>query len=322
MTGEWAESGQMRRFQPARERDRRAMSIAARQRRLVTLEQLLRCGFTPSGIQGRTRRGRLFRLYSGVYSLAPPPFDHRQRWLAAVLACGPEALLFGSPAAMLLGMARETAAKPQVCVPGDCGRRRKGIVVRRRRIAPCDRSSRAGIPCTGAARTLLDVAAISSPDELERMLITADSLRILNRRRLEELVDEHAGARGVRSLRVLLAADPARVRSQVEADLLRLSRARRLPEPLVNHRIEVGGVTLEVDFCWPALRIVAEVDGYAFHGGRGRANADCDRDQRLALAGWRVHRFTADQVRDHPEETIRRLAALLEAGRAGQIRPI
>lgn len=310
----------MGRLQPAR--DRRAITIAARQRRLITLEQLLMCGFTAGAVQGRVRRGRLFRLHSGVYSLVPPPFDHRQRWLAAVLACGPGALLFGLPAAMLLGMAPETGAMPQICVPSDRGRRRSGIVVRRRRIAACDRSARAGIPCTSAARTIFDVAGTSSPDEVERMLITADSLRILNRRRLEELVDEHAGFRGVGPLRNLIAADPARVRSQVEAALLRLCRTNGLPEPLVNRRIEVAGGSIEVDFCWPALRVVIEVDGYAFHGGRQRANADRDRDQRLALAGWRVHRFTADQVRDHPETTIRRLAALLAAARAGQIRPI
>jgi len=149
------------------------------------------------------------------------------------------------------------------------------------------------------------------------MLITADSLRILNRRRLEELVDEHPGARGVRVLRNLLAADPARVRSQVEADVLCLCRAQGLSEPLVNHRIDVGDGTFEVDFCWPVVRVVVEVDGYAFHGGRRRANADRDRDQRLALVGWQVHRFTADQIRRDPAETIRRLAALLAGARAG-----
>jgi len=293
------------------------MSIAARQRRLITLEQLLSCGFTPSGVQGRVRRERLFRLHSGVYSVASPPFDHRQRWLAAVLACGAGALLFDLPAAMLLGMTPEAPAVPQVCVPGDRGRRRDGIVVRRRRIAPCDCSARADIPCTGVARTIFDVAASSPPEEVERMLITADSLRILNRRRLEELVDEHPGARGVRVLRNLLAADPARVRSQVEADVLCLCRAQGLSEPLVNHRIDVGDGTFEVDFCWPVVRVVVEVDGYAFHGGRRRANADRDRDQRLALVGWQVHRFTADQIRRDPAETIRRLAALLAGARAG-----
>jgi very-short-patch-repair endonuclease len=317
MSGERDGSRQIRRYQPAQERDRRAMSIARRQRRLITLEQLLACGFTPSGIQGRVQRERLFRLHSGVFSLAPPPFDGRQRWLAAVLACGPGALLFGLPAAMLHGMTSEAPAIPQVCVAGDRGRRRDGIVVRRRRIAACDRSARADIPCTGAARTIFDIAATFPPEEVERMLIAADSLRILNRRRLEELVDEHPGVRGVGGLRMLLAADPARVRSQVEADLLRLCRAHGLLEPSVNQRIELAESSIEVDFCWPTLRVVVEVDGYAFHGGRRRANADRDRDQRLALAGWQVHRFTADQIRYDPAETIRRLAALLAGARAG-----
>ena len=295
----------------------RAQAIAARQRRLVTHAQLVDCGFTQSGIDARVRRGRLNRLHSGVFSLIPPPYGRRDLWLAAVLACGCDALLFDLPAAMLLGMTREMDVRAQVCVPTDRGRRRSGIVVRRRTIAPSDRSKRFEIPCTGAARTLLDVAASVPTSELERMLITADSLRTLNRRRLDELVEEHRGARGVAGLRSLLGADPVRVRSDSEADLVQLCRRSRMPTPLVNHLIDLGGGRVEVDFCWPALTVVVEIDGYAFHGGRRRANADRDRDQRLAIAGWKVYRFTADQLKNEPGLVIDRLRILLAGARAG-----
>jgi len=293
------------------------MAIAARQRHLVTLEQFLGCGFTPSGVRRRVQSQRLFRVHSGVFSLVPPPLDQRQCWLAAVLACGPGALLSDMPAAMLLGMAPEASITPQVSVPGDRGRSREGIVVHRRTIAIPDRSAKSGIPCTSAARALLDVAATSPVAELERMLIRADSLRILNRRHLDELIAENSGRRGIGQLRSLVAPDPTQVRSDVEAAVLQLCRSHGLPEPLVNHRIEVAGRTIEVDFCWPELGIVIEIDGYAFHGGRQRANSDRDRDQRLSLAGWTVHRFTADQVRLDPEGAIRRLAALLAIRRTG-----
>lgn len=143
------------------------------------------------------------------------------------------------------------------------------------------------------------------------MVIAADSLRILNRRRLEELVEEHRGRRGIAKLRNAIAPDPVHVRSEVEAEVLQLCRLHRLPEPLVNHRLQLVEGFIEVDFCWPELGLIVEIDGYAFHGGRRRANADRDRDQRLAMAGWSVHRFTADQVRLDPEETIRRLVVLL-----------
>jgi hypothetical protein len=142
------------------------------------------------------------------------------------------------------------------------------------------------------------------------VLIAADSRRILNRRRLQELIDGSPGRRGIRTLRSLFAAGPVRVRSDLETDVLLLCRRAGLPEPVVNGTV----AGLEVDLHWPALRLVVEVDGWRFHGGRERANADRDRDQRLALTGWRVVRFTRDQLAAGPAECARRLAALAETG--------
>lgn len=107
-------------------------------------------------------------------------------------------------------------------------------------------------------------------------------------------------------LRSLLAADPVRVRSDAEPEMLFACRLAGLPDPVVNGR--VGGI--EVDLHWPELRLVVEVDGWALHGGRERMNRDRDRDQRLLLAGWRVIRFTRDQLASDPAEYARRLAAL------------
>jgi len=49
---------------------------------------------------------------------------------------------------------------------------------------------------------------------------------------------------------------------------------------------------LEVDAVWPQWRLVAELDGYAFHGTRAAFERDRERDARLQLAGYRVLRFT------------------------------
>lgn len=88
--------------------------------------------------------------------------------------------------------------------------------------------------------------------------------------------------------------------------MLFVSRLAGLPEPIVN-----GHVTgIEVDFNWPELKLVVEVDGYRFHGGRDRANADRDREHRHLAAGWLVARFTRDQVAADPQRCARRLAAI------------
>jgi very-short-patch-repair endonuclease len=297
-------------------RFRQLEASSARRRHLFTIAQAAAAEIPASTIRSRVAAGRVHRVFTGVYSFSPPPYERDRLWLAAVLACGSGSLLSDLPAACLLGCAA-SALTPHVSVPGERGRELDGIVLHQRRIAEGDRFVRLGIPCTSPARTIVDLATSLPIDALEQILVKADSLRILNRRRLDELVAGRRGRRGSAKLRSLLAGDPIRVRSEAELDFLRLCRRAGIDLPQVNVRVTVGSKTFEVDFCWPDRRIVIEVDGYAFHGGRSRANADRDRDQLLAIAGWLVHRFTADQIRDDPDEVIRRLRVLLSRERWG-----
>lgn len=217
----------------------------------------------------------------------------------------------------MLEIAEPPSLPVHVARPTGNGRGREDLIVHRSPVRRCDTAGRDGILCTSAARTIVDLAPLTGPSELEPILIAADSLRILNRRRLRELVGETPGRRGIRMLRSLLGEEPIRVRSGREIDMVGIARRAGLPDPVVNGRIE----GIEVDLHWPALGLVVEVDGWRFHGGRERPNADRDRDQRLVAAGWRVLRFTRDQIADDPEECTRRLAAVaLTASRepAGQ----
>lgn len=307
MGGEWSRRP-VSRDKPATRRgcDARLLQIGARQKQLVSLGQLSDCGFTRSTIHNRVRAQRLFATpFRGVYSLSPPPLGRLQTWRAALLACGHEALASHWTAAGVLRIA-EVGVLPVHVTSSGRGRSRDGIALHRSHVPPCDTGGRDGILCTGAARTIFDLAAIAEPEVLEPILIAADSERILNRRRLQELVDGSPGRRGIRTLRSLLSADPVRVRSPVETEMLLACRLAGLPEPIVNGIVE----GLEVDLHWPEPRLVVEVDGWRFHGGRERANADRERDQRLALAGWRVVRFTRDQLRSDPSECARRVALI------------
>lgn len=119
----------VRRSAAAASREARIQAIAARQLRLVTVAQLEAAGLSARGAQKRAERGHLHRLHLGVYSTQPPPFSLHQRWLAAVLACGPDAFLSDEPAAVIQGILDERAMPPQVTVPGGRGRSRPGIVV-------------------------------------------------------------------------------------------------------------------------------------------------------------------------------------------------
>ena len=304
MGTEWTNSASYSRDQPTRAtRERRLKEIAAGQLQLVSGAQLVAIGFGESTVRGRVKAERLHPTrFPRVFSLSPASLSRLQTVKAALLSCGHHSIASHWAAVEVLGLAESPPLLPvHVTRPSGNGRGRSGIVVHRSHVAPRDTAGRDGVLCTSAARTIVDLAAVAEPAELERILIAADSLRILNHRRLEELVDARAGRRGVRVLRSLLAADPIIVRSDAETEMLFVSRFAGLPEPIVNGIVE----GYEVDFHWPELRLVVEVDGWRFHGGRERMNADRERDQRLTLAGWLVRAL-------HPRP---------DRGRSGRVRP-
>ncbi|MBC2935058.1 DUF559 domain-containing protein [Nocardioides sp. zg-1228] len=51
------------------------------------------------------------------------------------------------------------------------------------------------------------------------------------------------------------------------------------------------------DLVVPAPKVVLEADSWTFHATRGAHARDCARYNLLVLHGWRVLRFTWEQVR-------------------------
>jgi very-short-patch-repair endonuclease len=118
------------------------------------------------------------------------------------------------------------------------------------------------------------------------------------------------GRAGVGTLRRLVAEvawEPPFTRSELERVFLELVRRASIPVPVVN------GVVLayEVDFHWPAARLIVETDSRAFHAHALAFHDDRQRDLELELAGWHVLRITWRQVLDEPERVVRLLRSRL-----------
>ena len=88
-----------------------------------------------------------------------------------------------------------------------------------------------------------------------------------------------------------------------------LCDAHGLPLPHVNCVIE-GKVR---DFYWPGCRLVVEADSYGWHRSPGALNDDRERDVLLTLAGYRVLRFTYEQITERPEYVVSSILAALGA---------
>ena len=216
--------------------DRAIAALAARQHGVVSADQLLTCGLSRKAIRGRVAAGRLHAVHAGVYAVGHPAVGDHGRWLAAVLAGGSGAVLSHRSAAELWGLMPATSRIPDVSVPR--GRRPRATVSFHRppRLDRVDLTARDGIPVTAAARTLLDLAAVLAPRQLERAFDEADRLHLLDRGRLRALC-ERRGQRGVREFRRLAARLlPAAVstRSALEYRFLKLCRDRGLPRSEAN----------------------------------------------------------------------------------------
>lgn len=237
---------------------------------------------------------------------------------AATLACGDGAVISHATAAAHWELSDRWPATIDVTVPVEAGRKLDGIRCRRCRYpGPLEVCVHRDVICTTPARTLVDEAGTLSIPSLRRRVERAAVLKLLDLDELDRAIVAATGRRGLRGLRAI--ADEWRtedgtvpdVRSVFEARVLPQLLALGLPRPLCNHRLEVDGETLIVDFLWPEQRFVVETDGRETHETPVAFQRDRLRDQLLLSVGYPVSRVTWIQIRDEPEAVVARIASSL-----------
>jgi hypothetical protein len=296
--------------------DRTIARIGARQHGVLSLPQLMALGLTSSAVRQRVAAGRLHRVHRGVYAVGHPRLTVRGRWMAAVLACGPGAVLSHRDAAALWGLRPSARAAIDVATARRGGRSLSGIDVHRTRSLPPECVTEVDdIPCTTVARTLLDLADVISRRQLERACDEAEVLRLLDTTALDACLARANGRRGapvLSAMRAEHAIGETVTRNDFEEALLALCDQAGLARPEVNAWIALpGGGHAQPDFVWREQRLIVETDGRAAHTTRHAFEHDRRRDQRLMLAGWRVMRVTWRQLTEEPEELARTLRTLL-----------
>jgi hypothetical protein len=288
--------------------------LAARQAGVVSFDQLVRLGVTPREIDRRVGSGRLHTLHRGVYAVGHTAVGvEGWRW-AAVLALGDDTFLSHHSAADAYGFRTSSSRLVHVTVRGRAGRKpRAGIRVHRPRALPDDEITiLRRLPITTPARTLLDLAAAGIHGRpLETALDAAVITGLLDFGDLHRLLARHHRRSGTRSLKAQLSryGGPVDTRSRLERLVYELCDDGGLPRPLVNTVIEAR----VRDFFWPTCRLVVEADSYRWHRSPSALNDDRERDVELTLAGYRVLRFTYEQVTRRPQYVVRALVAALGA---------
>ncbi len=192
-----------------------------------------------------------------------------------------------------------------------------GIVIHESALPSVDVEVVDAISVTTVTRTLIDLGAVVPEHVLEEALDDALRRRLTSIARLRWRLDTLAkqGRPGIAAIRSLLDARPqgqAAPDSPLETRFARLRRESGLPEPIPQYGIRDGRENLAVvDFAYPDVRLVIELDSYRWHSGKIRWKYDLARRNRLVALGWRVLHVTDDDVKHRPAELIRTIAAAL-----------
>jgi very-short-patch-repair endonuclease len=284
------------------------MALAGAQHWVVTFAELTGLGFSESAVNRLLAAGRLHRLFKGVYAVGRPEVSAYGLRLAAVLACGPGALLSHISAAAHHGLRESSAIRIDVTVPRRSHLKHPGVRIHRREtLISEDRTAVNAVPCTSVARTLLDIAPLIHERALEKAIERAEIQEVYDHRAIVSLLGRARGQPGTRRLADVLGIGRPGctvTNSSLEELMLGLCRRWNLPQPEVNAELLLGGQRAQVDFLWREQRVVIEVDGFKYHRTRAAFRRDRRRDRLLELEGYGHARF-ADEEFDTAQAEIR-----------------
>jgi predicted transcriptional regulator of viral defense system len=284
-------------------------AVVGRQYGLVTSEQLRGLGFSDGAARRMAKAGRLHRLHRGVYALGNPTVSEHTRCLAAVLACGRDALLSHTSAAWLWGLQPSCPRTPHVTVPAR-GQRRTEIQVHHA-LTILDESGTVfeRIPVTRVPRTLLDLADTVGVRALERAIDRAERRGLLDMIEIDAMLARRQGNRGTQKLRRALGLyrDPVFNRARSERLFLKLVKRAGLPRPAIDYFV----AGYEVDVYWEQERFAIEVDGWETHQTRRAFELDRLRQEDLKLAGIDSILLAARRMEREPKAVGERLRRLL-----------
>lgn len=154
------------------------------------------------------------------------------------------------------------------------------------------------------AEPLLDLASVLELPVLEAALDSAVRGRLVSLRRLEWRLNQvnGRGKTGIGTLRGLLLErfqGAPSLYSLFEARFLSILKKGGLPGP--SRQVPMyddEGLIRHLDFAYPEARLNIETDRFKDHSSKAAFKRDRRNDIRLQRLGWKVLRFTWDDLED------------------------
>lgn len=275
------------------------------------------------------RRGRWQTLYRGVYATYTGRPSRASTLWAAVLRCGPDAVLSHVTAAELDRITDEPAGAIHVTIP-----ERQRIIVGRRppelprivlhrslRLADARHPARTP-PRTRTEETVLDlVDGAATFDEAFGWLTTACGRRLVTPWQLSAAAERRGRLRWRADLRGALGEIGDGVMSGLERRFVSdVERPHGLPGPRRQARQRRDATSAYLDNFYAGYGLAVELDGLGVHPAETRWQ-DIHRDNYFAGRGIITLRYSWADVTQRPCQVAAEIAAVLRSrGWTGQLR--
>lgn len=280
---------------------------------VITTGEARRMGITDDMLADLVAKGRLRRVYRGVYAettmRASPALTASA---AALAAAGRGSALSHRSAAWAWGLLPRAPAKVDLLVPLGARSRLPGVTLHRTSV-PFAVRTRDHLRVTDPVHTLICVAA-TTPAQLATVVDRALADRLVHISHLEDATLRRPGhpQRGVAVLRAHLderghlgAPHPSVLESLMMRQVF-----RRYDLPVPEVEVVAGWFgQYRLDFAYPLPKLAIEVDGYVWHSSPQHMQADNDRRNHLKTLGWHVLVYTWVQVTRNSEATAAEILA-------------
>jgi very-short-patch-repair endonuclease len=284
--------------------------LISRQDGAISLGQALDIGLSREAVRRRVAGKQWFPMGYRVYQDASHQPTPRAELRAAMLSLGDGAVLVGEGAALWWGLLEDLPRTFEIAVERQQRPRARTTLVRRTVPAP-DRTVVKGIRVTRPVPSVLDAAvslglgrgAALFDTALQRR-VSLDGLRHGRVRR--------SGRPGARLLDQLMALAEGGAVSEAERLAHTHLRSGRVAGWTANLPIDLPGFGRAVaDIAFTEQKVIAEVDGWAYHRGLRAFLLDGPRQTALTAAGWVVVRTHWHELTSTPEVFVANLRRIL-----------
>jgi len=284
----------------------RATDLGGRQSGYLTMRQAIACGMSAEAVRRRVEAKRWIRIRPGLFLIPGFQPSLRGRLLAATAALGAV-------------VSHESAAELH-CLPGV----RTGLAVVTVRTRTTNRFPEVrvhqttdltsghvieleGMPVTNTVRTVIDLASSMPVPAIGKLV---DHLVVRGEATIDQIGDAVSelarhGKPGMKTMHSVLEyreGEGFMGESRLEMWALRLLRQWGFPDPELQYPLPWrSGRKGRVDFAYPHIRLIIEIDGRAWHTTLEAFEGDRLRDNLAQLAGWRVLRITYQMLVEHPK---------------------